>query len=62
MQKFFGKKSVFPCISVEAVNPNCGQKGYDKFTLMVLLHSLLARVPYVRQEEIETTFLRCQVF
>ena len=44
MQKFFDKKSVFPCISVEAVKPNCVQKGYDKFTLMVFLHSSLARV------------------
>ena len=44
MQKFFGKKSVFPCISVEAVKPNCVQKGYDKVTLMLLLHSSLTRV------------------
>ena len=43
-KSFSANNRVFPCISVEAVKPNCVQKGYDKFTLMVLLHSSLARV------------------
>ena len=52
----------FPVSSVEAVKPNCVQKGYDKVTLMVLLHSSLARVRCASGRNRNNFFLRCQVF